>query len=53
MLIAVLGVLGVETTSFAALLAAAHQSHYWQVYFDANRMIGQIMVADQGIRRVS
>jgi len=80
-LIAVLGVLGVETTSFAALLAAAgiaigaawsgllsnfaaglfliltitpagctlavrpccHNDHYWQVYFDTNRVIGQML----------
>ena len=39
--------------SVLAVRPCCHQSQYWQVYFDANRAIGQIMGADQGIRRVS
>ena len=43
LVVAILGYFGVETTSFAAIVAAAGvaigMAHYWQVYFDTNRVI--------------
>jgi small conductance mechanosensitive channel len=39
LVVAILGYFGVETTSFAAAGVAIGMAHYWQVYFDTNRVI--------------